>query len=176
MNEPHNTGGLWPAAAQAGVDGIRAVDRTHKILVPGDQWSGAWSWQEVNSDLWINDPANNFMFEAHQYFDADSSGTYGQGYDAQGAYPTIGVDRVKPFVEWLQARGARGFIGEYGVPDNDARWLTVLDNFLAYLDAAEVGGTYWAGGPWWGNCPLSVEPRNGQDRPQIAILVKYLSR
>jgi len=39
-----------------------------------------------------------------------------------------------------------GFIGEYGVPDSDPRWLTVLDTFLAYLDANGVGGTYWAGG------------------------------
>jgi endoglucanase len=176
MNEPYNTGGMWSAAAQAGVDGIRAVDMGHSILVPGDQWSGAWSWQQANANLWVNDPANNFMFEAHQYFDADSSGTYGQSYDAQGAYPTIGVDRVKPFVAWLQARGARGFIGEYGVPDNDARWLTVLDNFLAYLDTNGVSGTYWAGGPWWGNYPLSVEPRNSQGRPQMEILVRHLSR
>ena len=176
MNEPHDTGGLWPAAAQAGVDGIRAADAGRLILVPGDQWSGAWSWQQANANLWISDPANNVMYEAHQYFDADSSGTYGLGYDAQGAYPTLGVDRVKPFIAWLQTRGARGFIGEYGVPDNDARWLTVLDTFLSYLDANGMGGTYWAGGSWWGNYPLAVEPRNGQDRPQLPILVRHLSR
>ncbi len=40
MNEPHDTGGLWPAAAQAGVNAIRTVDQTHVILVPGDGWSG----------------------------------------------------------------------------------------------------------------------------------------
>ncbi len=176
MNEPHDTGGLWPMAAQAGVDGIRAADAGHLILVPGDQWSGAWSWQQANANLWISDPANNVMYEAHQYFDADSSGTYALSYDTQGAYPTLGVDRVKPFVAWLQARGARGFIGEYGVPDNDTRWLTVLDTFLSYLDATGIGGTYWAGGPWWGSYPLAVDPRDGQDRPQLPILVRHLSR
>jgi hypothetical protein len=36
-----------------------------------------------------------------------------------------------------------------------------------------MGGTYWAAGPWWGNYPLSVEPRNGQDRPQMAVLLKF---
>ncbi len=176
MNEPHDTGGRWPAAAQAGVDGIRAVDRTHRILVPGDQWSGAWSWQQANAELRISDPADNFMFEAHQYFDADGSGAYAQGYDAQGAYPTVGVERVRPFVEWLQARGARGFLGEYGVPDDDPRWLTVLDTFLSYLDANGISGTYWAGGPWWGDYALSVEPRDGQDRPQLPVLTRHLGR
>jgi len=44
MNEPHDTNGLWPAAAQAAIDGIRTVERTRTILVPGDGWSGAWHW------------------------------------------------------------------------------------------------------------------------------------
>jgi len=176
MNEPHDTGGLWPAAAQAGADGIRAVDRAHTLLVAGDCWSGAWSWQACNATLSVSDPAHNIMYEAHQYFDADSSGTYPQSYGASGAYPTVGVDRVKPFVSWLEQHNARGFLGEYGVPDNDPRWLTVLDQFLSYLDSNGIGGAYWAGGPWWGDYPLSVEPRNGQDRPQMAILVKHPSR
>ncbi len=88
----------------------------------------------------------------------------------------IGADRLKPFVDWLKANNARGFIGEYGVPDTDARWLTVLDNFLTAMDTAGLGGTYWAGGPWWGNYQLGVEPRSGQDRPQMAILTRHLSR
>ena len=41
--------------------------------------------------------------------------------------------RIQPFVEWLEAHNAKGFIGEYGVPNNDPRWLTVLDNFLAEM-------------------------------------------
>lgn len=176
MNEPHDTGGLWPAAAQAGVDGIRAADPTRTILVPGDGWSGAWSWRQHNENLAVHDPANNIVYEAHQYFDADKSGGYRLGYDGEGAYPTVGVDRAKPFVDWLKARGARGFFGEYGVPDTDPRWLTVLDNFLGYLDAEGLGGTYWAGGPWWGDYPLSVEPRGGQDRPQLPVLVRHLGR
>ena len=175
MNEPHDTGGLWPAAAQAGVDGVRAGDPSKPILVPGDGWSGAGTWTQNNANLAISDPARNVIYEAHLYFDADNSGTYRGGYDAEGAYPTVGVDRAKNFVGWLQARGARGFLGEYGVPDNDPRWLTVLDNMLSYLDGNGIGGTYWSGGPWWGEYPLSVEPRSGQDRPQVAVLTKHLA-
>jgi len=79
-----------------------------------------------------------------------------------------------PFLTWLTERKACGFLGEYGVPDDDPRWLVVLDKFLNALEAAGVGGTYWAAGPWWGDYPLSVEPRNGRDRPQMKVLTKYI--
>ena len=174
MNEPHDTGELWPAAAQAGVDGVRTEDRRRLILVPGDGWSGAWHWHEYNAGLSVHDPGGNHAFEAHQYFDRDGSGTYKGDYDAEDAYPDIGVDRLMPFLTWLTERKACGFLGEYGVPDDDPRWLVVLDKFLNALEAAGVGGTYWAAGPWWGDYPLSVEPRNGRDRPQMKVLTKYI--
>ena len=78
------------------MDGVRAADRIHTVLVSGDGWSGAWSWAQNNDTFSVNDPANNIMYEAHQYFDADSSGAYAHSYDAEGAYPAVGVDRVKP--------------------------------------------------------------------------------
>ena len=31
--------------------------------------------------------------------------------------------------------------------------------------------TYWAGGPWWGDYMFSIEPQNGIDKPQMAILM-----
>jgi endoglucanase len=173
MNEPHSTQGLWPAAAQAAVDAIRSVDRRHTIFVCGDGWSGAHSWKKINQDFLLNDPEKNLVYEAHQYFDRDNSGRYGRSYDEDGAYPTIGVDRLAPFVEWLKEHDARGFIGEFGVPDHDPRWLVVLDNFLAAMKENQIGGTYWAAGPWWGDYPLSVEPRNGRDRPQMTVLDQY---
>lgn len=175
MNEPvgfASTNG-WPRAAQAGMDGVRAADTQTLVLVGGDCWSGAHSWRACNENLDVSDPANNMMYEAHQYMDADSSGTYRMTYDGEHAYDDVGVDRVKPFVEWLRAKGHRGFIGEYGVPDNDPRWLVVLNRFLLYLNTNCVGGTYWAAGPWWGSDRLAVEPVNGADRPQMTVLSQY---
>lgn len=178
MNEPHDMGDdrRWPAAAQAATDAIRAVDGTHTVLVSGDHWSGAHSWRNSsNENLDIKDPANNVVYEAHQYFDNDHSGTYDKSYDGEGAYPNVGVDRARPFVEWLQAKGKKGFVGEFGVPGNDPRWNAALDNFLAYLKANNVSGTYWAAGPWWGDYPLSIEPTNNfaTDKPQMTVLQKY---
>jgi endoglucanase len=174
MNEPHDTKGLWPAAAQACVDAIRTVDTTHLISVCGDGWSGAHSWRKINNNLLLKDPANRLVYEAHQYCDHDNSGTYKRGYDDEGADPMVGAKRLQPFIEWLAEHKARGFIGEFGVPDNDPRWLVVLDNMLAEMQKHDLGGTYWAGGPWWNDYPLSVEPRDGKDRPQMAVLEYYV--
>lgn len=173
MNEPHGTKGLWPAAAQAAVDAIRTVDMNHVITVCGDGYGGAHWWPKQNPNLDIHDPADNFLYEAHQYFDHNNSGTYQKPYDTDGAKPDTGVKRLQPFIAWLKERNARGFIGEFGVPAYDPRWLVVLDNFLAEMKANNLGGTYWAAGPWWGYSPLSVEPVDGNERPQMQVLKWY---
>jgi endoglucanase len=181
MNEPHDLPeGLdgWNVLAQSATTAIRGVDTRALVIVPGYQWQGAWTWTQWNSTLQVSDPANHMLYSAHQYFDPDGSGTYSNTYAADGAYPTIGVDRLQPFENWLTAHNAHGILTEYGVPDTDSHWLAVLDNFQAALNGASniQGGTYWSAGPWWGSYPLSVEPAGGADAPQMAILQKYPSR
>jgi len=176
MNEPHSmlSSAPWLDIAQALIDKIRAVDYQTTILVGGDSWSSAARWLAASNNLKnLKDPANNLIFEAHVYFDNDASGSYKGTYDAEKATPTIGIERVTPFVNWLKQNNLRGFVGEYGVPDNDTRWFVTLDNMLKYLKYNCVNGTYWAAGPWWGNYVLAVEPRNGVDRPQMEILTKH---
>ena len=182
MNEPHDQpdgADAWAHLAQTATNAIRKVDQKTWVLVPGYGWQNARFWPDNNATLDVRDPAGKVLYAAHQYFDGDGTGTYRYGYDADKAYPSIGIDRIQPFLDWLGVRNARGVMTEYGVPGNDSRWLTVLDTFLAELDRDPrlLGGTYWAAGPWWGTgYPLSVEPVNGQDRPQMAVLSKYPSR
>ena len=175
MNEPHDMGSaqVWPMAAQAAADGIRSTGAEQAIIVAGDGWGGAHSWRQANNNLRVNDPLDNIYYEAHVYFDRGNQGVYAGSYDAEHAYPTVGVDRLQPFLSWLTENNFRGFIGEYAVPDNDPRWLTVLDNFLRALDQADIPSAYWGGGPWWGNYPLAIEPRGGADRPQMDVLERY---
>jgi hypothetical protein len=58
------------------------------------------------------------------------------------------VDRVAPFIYWLQLKGYKGLIGEFGVPNNvaspDYRWNVMLDNFMNYLNENKVTATYWS--------------------------------
>lgn len=178
MNEPHDmpNATAWPNAAQLAVNAIRTVDSTKRIYVAGDGWSSAQNWDALNPNLKINDPAGNFRYEAHQYFDRWSSGTYQSSYDADGAYPSLGADRLQPFVNFLKRTGAKGFIGEYGVPADDARWLTVMDNFLTAATAAGIDTTYWSAGQWLGSYALSVQPADGKDKPQLAVLQRYMEK
>ena len=176
MNEPHDMGStsVWPTGAgEAAVAAIiEQSNTTHYIMVEGDGWAGAASWQNVNSSLNISDPSSLIVYEAHSYWDADNSGTYSQTYEAQGATPQTGVTDLQPFTSWISQHGYRGYIGEYGVPGNDANWLTVLDNSMTSMKQNGISGTYWAGGPWWDWCNTSiiVEPCNDQDAPQMSIL------
>lgn len=175
MNEPHKqSASQWLVSANAAIDAIRDAGATQEILVPGSYWDGAHSWVSSDNDTvmgnGVKDPLNNFMFEVHQYLDSDSSGTSPTAVSA-----TIGVERLKSITEWAKATDSKLFLGEFGAANN-ATSLQALDGMLKYMDDnADVweGATYWAGGPWWGNYMFSVEPTNGVDKPQMAILQKY---
>ena len=174
MNEPHDAMAYWPTAAQYGINGVRAVDSTRPVIVEGNGWSSATRWAEFNDSLLnLKDPANNIIFSAHSYFDENAGGSYDKT-DVNKLDANYGVTRVKPFVDWLKKNGKRGYIGEFGVPDNNPRWNLLMDNMLAYLKQNCIPASYWAAGPGWGSYFMSVEPINGQERPQWPTLRKYL--
>lgn len=180
MNEPHDLPGhdvTWNLLAQAATNAVRQHDQIAWIYVPGYGWSSAPTWPQNNAALAVTDPRGRMLYVAHLYFDADHSGRYRYSYDQEGAYPAIGVDRLQPFQAWLAARGARGIVTEYGVPRDDPRWLVVLRNALAVIDADPrlQGGTYWAAGPWWPvTDQLAVTPLpNGDPKPQEAVIREF---
>ncbi|QDD87897.1 glycoside hydrolase family 5 protein [Pseudomonas oryzihabitans] len=174
MNEPHDAMAYWPTAAQYGINGVRAVDSVRPVIVEGNGWSSATRWAEFNDSLLnLKDPANNIIFSAHSYFDENAGGSYDKT-DVNKLDANYGVTRVKPFVDWLKKNGKRGYIGEFGVPDNNPRWNLLMDNMLAYLKQNCIPASYWAAGPGWGSYFMSVEPINGQERPQWPTLRKYL--
>ncbi len=181
MNEPHDMPTeQWLTAANAAIAAIRKAKAKNLILVPGNAWTGAHSWQ----DSWygtpngtvmprVKDPLNKFAFEVHQYMDSDSSGTSTSCAGASAAL--AGVARM---TEWLRARKYKGFLGEIGAAASDD-CLRGLDNILGHLDGNTdvwLGWTYWAAGPWWGDYPFSVEPVGGQDRPQMQVLRAHAPR
>lgn len=185
MNEPHDMGvANWNQISQDVVNAIRTVDSDKLIMVPGDSYSNATNWATYNGlTSWITDPANNFYYEAHEYFDSDYSGQYLESYDQElSANPNlgnVGVERLAPFTQWCTNNNVKCYVGEYGIPNTDVRWLTVLDNFLTALDAAGMPGTYWAAGEWWathGNSPLSIQPTNNftTDVEQLQTLQNHL--
>lgn len=177
MNEPYDLDKAtpWFDMAQSCINAIREVDTECTIIVGGDDWSSAERWVEKSDTLkYLKDSGNNLLFEAHVYFDKDASGSYRKTYDEEECTPMKGVERVRPFANWLKENGLRGFVGEYGVPQNDERWLVTMDNFLTYLQKEGINATYWAAGPWWGKYVLSLAPGKDGDKPQMKIIEKYL--
>ncbi len=188
MCEPHHMGAAdWKQISQAALSAIRANGDEKLVMISGDDWSSANRWVRAHGPFgWISDPANHFMYQAHLYFDSDESGGYakpasfsGTSYDYElalnPALASVAEERASPFLDWCDANGVAGYLGEYGVPNDDPRWLDVLDRLLELLDAAGMPGTYWAAGEWWGDYTLSVHPVDdfAIDRPQLATLRRH---
>jgi endoglucanase len=178
MNEPENmpSAEAWPKAAQAAVKAIRKVDVATTIYVEGDNWASAQAWPQYNENLAIDDPANKLIYEAHVYGDRDGSGTHfiwAQEVQNGVTVQTI-AQRIQPFATWCAQRQVRCMIGETGVGNDDPSWNIELANGLAAASAAGMPSfTYWAGGLWWGSYPMSIEPQNGIDAPQMSVVSTY---
>jgi hypothetical protein len=68
------------------------------------------------------------------------------------------LNELRVFTEWLEANGAKGYIGEVGWPDvHVAQWNSVADRWYAVADRAGLWVTAWATGEWWGtDYPLAI--------------------
>ena len=184
--------GTYKHAVDVLIDTLRASGFDRVINVPLWGYSTAYYAFERSPELW--DAArghDNIWFEAHQYFDSDmSGGVYDQKFDDQrpaetgqrGAYVDLGVDRIQPFIDWIQAAradgvDADGYVGEYGVPGwpgTDPRWIELLDRFMNRLDEVGFHGTAWRAGVWWTEDPLWVGPYNGGgETSQLATLIAH---
>jgi hypothetical protein len=202
MNEPRlqkDYPGNWYAAAQAAIAAIRAVDAITPIIVPGDGFSSTSGWYGSGNDNLKNlvDPSNNLIFEGHQYFDGDTTGTYTTGDNfinagtGEVAYTGEPEDRAQPllapFVAWCRANNKIGLIGEIGTPGTDF-WLSVLEPALDYLVRSDdvirfvqvqSGWTY----PWKDHYCMSVFPYSdplyhnnidGDEHEQTLLLAEYV--
>jgi hypothetical protein len=74
---------LWERASQAALLAIRARGDRKLVTVAGYNWSAVASWPATHPSGWIDDPAHNFHYEAHQYFDSDHSGRYALSYSQE---------------------------------------------------------------------------------------------
>ena len=175
MNEPRGIfGKSWQRAAQQAIDGIREADTIPFIIVDGENSSFSADWSAENNGLRkLKDKNDKIIYDAHCYFDYDHSGRYNNYYEGK-VTNNLGIERLKPFIKWLNKHHKKGMIGEFGVPA-DKKWMEVMDHFLAYATKYGVDVSYWAAGPWWNDYPLSVEPANGIDKPQMKVLEKYIT-
>jgi len=174
MNEPATDGPTWASAAQEALDGIRTVDSSTWILIGGHGSSKASKWPEKYQDeINVTDPSDRIMYEAHVYFDSNSSGTT---YGSSTPTDEVFLARAFHFINWLQASGNRGYIGEFNVPkDYGQEWLDGLESFMDVVISNGLSATYWAGGSAWSSDNLYLHPTDNYqtDKPQMDILEMY---
>jgi endoglucanase len=174
MNEPHGIDAdVWRGMAEQTVSAIRRTGARNLVLVPGTNWTGAHSWMGSNAAAMsgFRDPGGNFMFELHQYFDSDSSGTKPDCVDA-----TVGSRRLAGVTKWLRAQHAKGFLAEFGSPATPT-CLKALDDALSFVDEngdAWGGWTYWAAGARWHNYPFDIQPDGDGPKPQAQVLARHI--
>ncbi|MBB4955435.1 endoglucanase [Agrobacterium vitis] len=180
MNEPHDMPATqWLPVANAAIAAIRKAGANNLVLVPGVSWTGAHSWQSDMPGgangvvmLGVQDRANNYAYEVHQYFDADFSGTKASCSGAAAA--VAGVENV---TRWLRANGKRGYLGEFGAP-GDPACVKAIKEMAGVVESNRdlwVGWAYWVAGDWWAASePLNIQPTASGDRPQLAGLKPYL--
>jgi endoglucanase len=175
MNEPADIDvRTWLQAANIGAAAIRRAGAEQTLCVPGVNFTGAHSWARSGNELMgeFVDPADNFVIEVHQYFDADSSGTSGRAMDAR-----IGSKRITAFAEWARANRLKAFLGEFA-GGGDPISLAALDDICTTMrDNPDVwmGWAAWAGGSWWpDDYFFTLEPaKNGAARPQMQTLARH---
>lgn len=180
MNEPHGVSAVaWRRMVDQSIGAIRRSGAKQLILVPGVRWTGGAAWFDGGSDssasamTGVKDPANNFLFEIHQYFDRDNSGT-----SSKCVSRTIGRQRLAAVTAWLRKERAGGLLGEFG-SSVEPTCLAALNDTLVFMESnGDVwrGWTYWAGGDWWGDYPYSIQPVAGKPRPQGMVLKQHLTR
>lgn len=179
VNEPHSMPTeQWVSAANAATIAIRASGATNLISVPGNAWTGASRWSSdwygtSNSVAMLKyvDSKNNSVFEVHNYLDDNASGGSAECFST-----TIGSDRMRDVVAWARTNNKKLMLAELGAP-NTATCRAAVTDLLTYVQNNSdvvVGWTWWAAGPWWGDYQLTIEPKNGVDRPQMAWLLPFL--
>jgi endoglucanase len=203
MNEPNAVPEAQLINSEnAAIASIRATGSKNTILVAGNSFTGAWTWNNQNGTttpatdtsnaaqmlniIGITDPKNNIIVDMHQYMDSNGSGT---SAGIANNDPMIGVERLTAATQWLEANNIKGFLGEFAVDNSiingadpsDPNTLgnEVLNNMLQYMEAhsdAWEGFTVWGGGPLWpANSLFHIDQFNGHDQPEMAVLQQYLA-
>ncbi|KAF5690513.1 endoglucanase EG-II [Fusarium denticulatum] len=146
MNEPHDLDITKRGATnQAAILAIRNVTQNQKILVSGTQFARLVDWEAfsqpgIGPGL-IQDPANNTLYDFHQYFD-DIAGAYGLCEPWSGF-----VKGFEAVTRILRHKGLQGMVTEFG-GGPFPQCADTIQSILAFLDR---NSDVWYGWTAWGS-------------------------
>ena len=185
-------------AENMAIAAIRAAGATNLIFVPGNAYTGAWTWSNSNGRngaansvamLGIVDSGSNYIFEVHQYLDYDGSGTHTNiGPTSTTSDPNVGWQRLANFTAWARANHVKGFLGEFAVADSmigtGATQIgdEALNSMLGYMQTNSdvwLGWAWWGGGPWWPANSLflidaiNLGQSNQTDKPSMTVIKQF---
>jgi hypothetical protein len=86
MNEPVGavSASAWEAASAAAAAAVRANADRKRLFVASFGWDGVADFARAHpAGPWVDDPARNTWYEAHQYFDSDMSSHYRLSFDQE---------------------------------------------------------------------------------------------
>ncbi|KAG0147469.1 hypothetical protein CROQUDRAFT_698651 [Cronartium quercuum f. sp. fusiforme G11] len=167
MNEPHDQDSKkWIGVVDQLVQSIRNANATQNIItLPGNQWSHLKTFaDDYNGGMSaIRNPNNTFdglIFEIHQYFDNDGSGT------SKECNKDL-LDELSSVAALLKKDGRQALIGEMG-GGNTKSCADIITKFskaaLAFYPSF-AGLVSWAGGSFDAQYPLvnTVKKGDGWD-------------
>lgn len=169
MNEPMGTNGRWAGIAQSVINAIRAVDAKTYIFVNGDSWASPLNWVSANPGFPLK--GDNLVYEAHLYVDKNAGGGYADANEQID--PQTGVNRLKPFADWLEKYGQEGVLGEIGWPANRPTARVAIENTLQYAGSKGIRSFGWMAGDWLDDGNVLAMEVNGVPQEQVTTLLKY---
>ncbi|KAF7192990.1 Endoglucanase EG-II [Pseudocercospora fuligena] len=164
MNEPHDVEiSTWATTVQEAVHAIRKTGcswHTHKILLPGNDWTHATTFisdgsaSALSNITNLDGTTNSLIFDVHAYLDSDGSGTSTScSTDNSEAFSTLG--------DWLRTNKRKAFLTETGGGASDSSCLEKLcaqfDTLNEYSDVY-LGWVGWAAGMFDSSYALTETP------------------
>lgn len=153
MNEPHDLNiTIWAMTMQKAIYAVRNVTSLQPILISGTSFARLIDWPMFSGAalLEIHDPADNILYDFHQYFD-DLGGAYGPCSLPWSSFEPV----FQNVTETLRAAGQNGIITEFGaVPVPDCAEI-----FAGLLSFLEENQDVWYGWTAWGSWLLNGTPQ-----------------
>ncbi|WP_379771536.1 glycoside hydrolase family 5 protein [Flaviflagellibacter deserti] len=160
MNEPHDLKSADAATEaeilrrmyQAAIDAIRGAGATNSIHIEPPNWakSGALVSSFSDAALSLRDPADNLIFQVHQYVDKGEKGILP---DAANGDVDAGRRKIEAATEWARKHRKILFLGEFGIPNaSSSSGLTAASRMIDHVQGNPdvwLGWTAWGGGKAW---------------------------